>query len=104
MKMAMPPVSVSTHSRLKAAGVELVEPLGVEIVSTHSRLKAAGVQIKRMGDLQRVSTHSRLKAAGRAVDYINHDFYCFNTQPPEGGWITKRNLVAALGLFQHTAA
>ena len=33
---------VSTHSRLKAAGLPLVELLGDVEVSTHSRLKAAG--------------------------------------------------------------
>ena len=34
-----------------------------------------------------VSTHSRLKAAGagKVVFYFAHQ--CFNTQPPEGGWI-----------------
>ena len=34
-----------------------------------------------------VSTHSRPKAAG----FNTHDevcpIYCFNTQPPEGGWL-----------------
>ena len=35
-----------------------------QIVSTHSRLKAAGISAKQMMDAKRVSTHSRLKAAG----------------------------------------
>ena len=34
-----------------------------------------------------VSTHSRLKAAGKAVSHILSKHYCFNTQPPEGGWV-----------------
>ena len=33
---------VSTHSRPKAAGVELDEPVEPTVVSTHSRPKAAG--------------------------------------------------------------
>ena len=35
----------------------------------------------------KVSTHSRPKAAGPLHDgYIREDI-CFNTQPPEGGWV-----------------
>ena len=34
-------VAVSTHSRLKAAVVELDDPVEPTVVSTHSRLKAA---------------------------------------------------------------
>ena len=33
-----------------------------------------------------VSTHSRLKAAGVLVRLWTRRWYCFNTQPPEGGW------------------
>ena len=35
-------IKVSTHSRLKAAGVYQAGMLGYQDVSTHSRLKAAG--------------------------------------------------------------
>ena len=35
-----------------------------------------------------VSTHSRPKAAGTAVEREFHRYRRFNTQPPEGGWIT----------------
>mgnify|MGYP000367160244 CR=1 FL=1 len=34
-----------------------------------------------------VSTHSRLKAAGKSILRITNEIYCFNTQPPEGGWL-----------------
>ncbi len=34
-----------------------------------------------------VSTHSRLKAAGRTPRPPNTASDCFNTQPPEGGWL-----------------
>ena len=55
-------------------------------VSTHSRLKAAGFDQFSSRNGKFVSTHSRLKAAGTVL----HGFFpcrdCFNTQPPEGGW------------------
>ena len=105
---------VSTHSRLKAAGIPLDSSLVRAYVSTHSRLKAAGGTVKAFTEgvvsfntqppeggwpkwtrpyrASSVSTHSRLKAAGinAAVDLPR--FKSFNTQPPEGGWffITKR--------------
>ena len=37
------------------------------LVSTHSRLKAAGVDHSSLRRMPRVSTHSRLKAAGHVV-------------------------------------
>ena len=56
--------NVSTHSRLKAAGIMPTKERLMTPVSTHSRLKAAG-----SGEFGGywpfwVSTHSRLKAAG----------------------------------------
>ena len=44
--------------------------------------------------LVHVSTHSRLKAAGKTVIAVRNSSYCFNTQPPEGGWesLTGRQL------------
>ena len=79
---------VSTHSRLKAAGMPLIAGLipllgfntqppeggwsnsnktdaSNSNVSTHSRLKAAGVVSDLAKKVKKVSTHSRLKAAGR---------------------------------------
>ena len=35
-----------------------------------------------------VSTHSRLKAAGYAIICCLHNLTSFNTQPPEGGWLS----------------
>ena len=37
-----PRIAVSTHSRLKAAGLHMIEKDEKGNVSTHSRLKAAG--------------------------------------------------------------
>ena len=57
-------VTVSTHSRLKAAGNDLRGWTVPANVSTHSRLKAAGKKFGRNSTPKTVSTHSRLKAAG----------------------------------------
>ena len=45
-------------------------------VSTHSRLKAAGLVPKRILSNAAVSTHSRLKAAGKGVSILR-DPYTF---------------------------
>ena len=44
--------------------------------------------------LRQVSTHSRPKAAG--VILLSHRLNqsCFNTQPPEGGWVVVAQAVA----------
>ena len=96
-------------------------------VSTHSRLKAAGEDNGMVDAAKTVSTHSRLKAAGSCKRKFNIYRRCFNTQPPEGGWLAepkscKRSqigfntqppeggwnnfmmLIRAMPLFQHTAA
>ena len=52
-----------------------------------------------------VSTHSRPKAAGARLAVRIGVGLCFNTQPPEGGWIPDINLAINLKhQFQHTAA
>ena len=81
---------VSTHSRLKAAGGVASVFQGEAVVSTHSRLKAAGKCFVRLLYVNEVSTHSRLKAAGLPVRRPAGRFRCFNTQPPEGGWVPTR--------------
>ena len=40
-------------------------------------------------DSKDVSTHSRPKAAGKPIPNQTVNSLCFNTQPPEGGWIFK---------------
>ena len=57
------------------------------MVSTHSRLKAAGIAKVELRAEKNVSTHSRLKAAGWCAGIKSGAFQCFNTQPPEGGWL-----------------
>ena len=123
--------------------------LDFQSVSTHSRLKAAGNWggLKSNGDFGfntqppeggwvtlfsavfrflLVSTHSRLKAAGNiAINRLTHQkgfntqppeggwdrrairqgaTSCFNTQPPEGGWDGLPILYGWQLKFQHTAA
>ena len=51
-----------------------------------------------------VSTHSRPKAAGWQNQFGRAPYDCFNTQPPEGGWLPLSHIVAMPFLFQHTAA
>ena len=107
-------IKVSTHSRLKAAGLygeqhpistigfntqppeggwpdRISAPLQ-KLVSTHSRLKAAGKALRQLWQILRVSTHSRLKAAGISERVFRGMFACFNTQPPEGGWFQHKKL------------
>ena len=79
-------VIVSTHSRLKAAGVSPDHVVDISIVSTHSRLKAAGHCPNNIPMATIVSTHSRLKAAGYRASVDFYGRHSFNTQPPEGGW------------------
>ena len=63
--------------------------LGVDIaVSTHSRPKAAGKDLILKPPFVLVSTHSRPKAAGFFFISGFQVFKSFNTQPPEGGWVS----------------
>ena len=61
---------VSTHSRLKAAGILPTGEVLIVDVSTHSRLKAAGFADPVAEEPELVSTHSRLKAAGCGTSAI----------------------------------
>ena len=74
------------------------------VVSTHSRLKAAGFAFGQPVKTIYVSTHSRLKAAGHPIGNKGGHIQGFNTQPPEGGWLSKFAFLILSGRFQHTAA
>ena len=84
---------VSTHSRLKAAGASYMHDFARYMVSTHSRLKAAGLSNSDVPSKLIVSTHSRLKAAGQPECNCLYQRTCFNTQPPEGGWLVGLQMV-----------
>ena len=73
-------------------------------VSTHSRPKAAGQYAFPKVSFFLVSTHSRPKAAGAVAPLNKQDSNCFNTQPPEGGWVGMALLSVYVVMFQHTAA
>ena len=74
------------------------------MVSTHSRPKAAGGYKLLTGLGQKVSTHSRSKAAGTVAPKSQPRHQRFNTQPPEGGWLTLLLSNWLPSKFQHTAA
>ena len=101
---------VSTHSRPKAAGVSKILislPLNMFQHTAARRRLAATLNIKKLGKLFQhtaarrrldfqeaidhtftvVSTHSRPKAAGQCAAKVEIASACFNTQPPEGGWV-----------------
>ena len=120
-------LTVSTHSRPKAAGCFFCGSCDSSKVSTHSRPKAAGsVFIVNSGIpsmfqhtaarrrlvfnfgirhiFTRVSTHSRPKAAGFWAARRAQLAASFNTQPPEGGWQWQSYTQKSPRWFQHTAA
>ena len=76
---------VSTHSRPKAAAIDVPSGGLAREVSTHSRPKAAALGLIDELLTKLVSTHSRPKAAAIAMVWILSAMVCFNTQPPEGG-------------------
>ena len=79
--------TVSTHSRLKAAGFPYRDLVFVPFVSTHSRLKAAGHYQTHRAALhlfQHTAARRRLKFIICVCIIVAR----FNTQPPEGGWLT----------------
>ena len=96
--------TVSTHSRLKAAG-----PCGLGLrggcrVSTHSRPKAAGAGflfLKPLIRFQHTAARRRLATPNRAWTCW---YACFNTQPPEGGWVSSRLGISRLAVSTQNAA
>ena len=117
-------IDVSTHSRPKAAGIcfriSPFEPTGFNTQPPEGGW-FFGKQLSRDG--LRVSTHSRPKAAGAAVEaYIGRKLFQhtaarrrlgrrlrysmstngFNTQPPEGGWMTRHQSSDVLLVSTHS--
>ena len=68
-------------------------------VSTHSRPKAAGITVQIIPGRKLVSTHSRPKAAGPANLIRSVVYGSFNTQPPEGGWQNQKPQSGLRGRF-----
>ena len=61
------------------------------------------LRVSRAGE-SLVSTHSRPKAAGLRCTNPLCGWTGFNTQPPEGGWLSARICRWLCTRFQHTAA
>ena len=120
------PYRVSTHSRPKAAGRLEYQAVRRLPVSTHSRPKAAGCRKTAF------VIHLRFQHTAARRRLVSYAAFClpenvfqhtaarrrlgelyqpqrqrgvgFNTQPPEGGWLTYSFLIVRLVKFQHTAA
>ncbi len=104
MLVANSVLTVSTHSRPKAAGPQCTGEDDYSYVSTHSRPKAAGLELGSDFDHKAVSTHSRPKAAGSPRIFYQRPQKSFNSQPPEGGWPHPPLIPAPTHRFQLTAA
>ena len=77
--------------------------LDIEAVSTHSRPKAAGLNLMR-GGFEALFQHTAARRRLDERDRINGEFASFNTQPPEGGWPLGADARHRRFGFQHTAA
>ena len=76
----------------------------LSFVSTHSRPKAAGSS-EPQPNITSPSFNTQPPEGGWVISSFRPSLIdCFNTQPPEGGWRIGRPFLAALWLFQHTAA
>ena len=79
--------TVSTHSRLKAAGHDSTAPPFPARRFNTQPPEGGWKNLRQLWQVLRVSTHSRLKAAGIYLKAMLSPIFCFNTQPPEGGWV-----------------
>ena len=91
--------SVSTHSRPKAAGGTASRWRSDEVVSTHSRPKAAGALRQQHGLTQQFQHTAARRRLGCLRLVLGHCRFCFNTQPPEGGWAATAGRRVSFGSF-----
>ena len=81
-------LTVSTHSRPKAAGrMRVALPFTSAGFNTQPPEGGWATATRKTSTLT-VSTHSRPKAAGNLPMFPIYWIIGFNTQPPEGGWKT----------------
>ena len=79
--------NVSTHSRPKAAGkLPFLNKFRISFQHTAAQ-RRLGLMFGVASVFQGVSTHSRPKVAGTSIMVLSCLGYCFNTQPPKGGWV-----------------
>ena len=118
--------TVSTRSRPKAAGAPLALAGQAWAVSTRSRPKAAGQDVRPSISGHRLFQHAaaRRRLGPSSLGRVLRNF-CFNTQPPEGGWedaleslfsnmvsthsrlkaaVSRSCFLPTIKVFQHTAA
>ena len=82
----------------------VIEKRKDQMVSTHSRPKAAGSAPSTFA-LARLFQHTAARRRLGAVQRLALiPEASFNTQPPEGGWDSDGEIIAAEAMFQHTAA
>ena len=94
---------VSTHSRPKAAGLPMaIRLLLLSFQHTAARRRLGRSRVRRpsLTLFQHTAARRRLGRDAPSPEY--HD--CFNTQPPEGGWVSIHIFTSCYSLFQHTAA
>ena len=83
-------ITVSTHSRPKAAGPRRIRLHPKQLVSTHSRPKAAGITPATSYVAYRFQ-HTAARRRLAVSTYLGVPTVSFNTQPPEGGWRVRRH-------------
>ena len=97
-------VTVSTHSRPKAAAADVCLPIP-PFSGFNTQPPEGGCSIKAdINNAVGVSTHSRPKAAAANLVKASRLVSCFNTQPPEGGCSLRIFTSSFAAKFQHTAA
>ena len=74
------------------------------LVSTHSRPKAAGIQARNRQPIFPCFNTQPPEGGWVQVSTLTFRIWRFNTQPPEGGWLHKISKMGRLLVFQHTAA
>ena len=75
-----------TAARRRLVGLDMLFPNSTQFQHTAARRRLeAWLNVNCGTNL--VSTHSRPKAAGVMIANAHTTWQCFNTQPPEGGWV-----------------
>ena len=100
----MSAMDVSTHSRPKAAGHDLVTHWAITAVSTHSRPKAAGLICRLFRSIKTCFNTQPPEGGWWNARRCKTAHNRFNTQPPEGGWDINQPELDGREVFQHTAA
>ena len=96
--------AVSTHSRPKAAGLENFFWLLGEVFQHTAARRRLVVPITLKVDTVRFQHTAARRRLGPKIISADCFLFCFNTQPPEGGWMTIQPKCITSTGFQHTAA